>query len=572
MSAARAKSGRGQAWPRRELAAAMADVRREFWVVGVFSLIVNALMLMPSLYMLQVYDRVMVSRSELTLLMSSLLLLAVLLLVCGVEVMRSRLLVRTGVRIDQALNPRLFRACFDAQLLRPSANPAQAFADLTHVRQFLTGNGVFAFFDAPWFVIYIGVLFLLHPLLGWLGLACAAALLAVAWLSQRQSGAAQAALAAGVSVNDDQQSKLRNAELIEAMGMLPRLREAWWQRYQAHAAAQSKVDAAGHALMATSKFLRYTQQSLSLGAGAWLVIRGELSPGAMIVANMLMTRALQPLDLLVGTWRGLQSARSALGRVVDLLQAQARDADGALSQVPFGQLELRKVGATAPGREQAILRQVSLQIPAGALVCVLGPSGSGKSTLARVMLGIWPQVSGEVLLDSAPLAQWQRETLGRSLGYLPQDVELMEGTLAQNIARFGQIDSESVIAAARQAGIHDMVLRLPRGYDTPAGEAGSLLSAGQRQRLALARALYGNPSLLVLDEPNANLDEAGEQALLETVKLLKAQGKTVVLITHRLPIVEAADLLLLLRDGAVQDFGDRAEVLQRLRRPAAATA
>jgi ATP-binding cassette subfamily C exporter for protease/lipase len=544
--------------------------RQAFVQVGLLSLCVNALMLMPSLYMLQIYDRVMLSRNELTLVMSSLLLLLVLGLVWVLEVVRSRILVRSGIRLDQSLSTPLFQASLDAQLTRVQANPTQVFNDLTNVRQFLTGNGVFAFFDAPWFVIYIGVLFLLHPWLGWLGLACAAVLLSLAWIShQMTAGAARDVLETSTMANLDQQSKLRNAEVIEAMGMLPRLQASWWKRYEALALAQYRVDGNAHTVTAISKFFRYTQQSLSLGAGALLVIQGEISPGAMIVANMLMSRALQPLDLLVSTWRPLWSALSAWTRVQQLLEAQPPQRRGDLTQVPFGRLDLQDVSAFAPGREQPILDHVSLQIPAGNLLCILGPSGSGKSTLARVMLGIWPHVRGEVLLDSAPLTQWRADTLGANMGYLPQDVELMDGTLAQNIARMGIVDSPRVIEAATTAGIHDMVLRFPKGYDSPAGEVGHLLSAGQRQRLALARSLYGNPAVLILDEPNAHLDEAGEMALLETLKTLKSQGKTVILITHRMSVVQLADSLLVLQAGRVQHVGSRDDVLAELKRTAA---
>lgn len=547
----------------------LTPYRQAFIRVGLLSLCINALMLMPSLYMLQIYDRVMLSRNELTLVMSSLLLLMVLGLVWILEVVRSRTLVRTGIRLDQSIAPPLFQSSLDAQLSRLQANPTQAFNDLTNVRQFLTGNGIFAFFDAPWFLIYVGVLFLLHPWLGWLGLFCAAILLCIAWISHRMTaGAARDVLETSTMANLDQQSKLRNAEVIEAMGMLPRLQASWWKRYEALALAQYRVDSNAHKMTAISKFFRYTQQSLSLGGGALLVIQGEISPGAMIVANMLMSRALQPLDLLVSTWRPLWSAVSAWQRVQQLLSSHPPERRGELTQVPFGRLDLQAVTAFAPGRDTPILNNVSLQIPAGHLLCVLGPSGSGKSTLARVMLGIWPHVQGEVLLDSAPLSQWRADTLGANLGYLPQEVELMDGTLAQNIARMGEVDSPRVIEAATTAGIHDMVLRFPKGYDSPAGEVGHLLSAGQRQRLALARALYGNPALLILDEPNAHLDEIGEMALLETLKALKSQGKTVILITHRMSVVQLADSLLVMRAGAVQHFGSRDTVLAELKNAA----
>lgn len=548
-----------------ELKTALRHTQREFATVGVFSMVINCLMLMPSLYMLQIYDRVMVSQNEITLLASTLLLLAVLSLVGGVEIMRARLLVRTGIRLDQSLSPRLFSACFASQHAKPQGNPTQVFADVTQIRQFLTGNGVFCLFDAPWFFIYLGVLFLLHPMLGWLGLACAAVLIFIAWTGHRLTAApSQAALQASIQLNADQLNKFRNAETIHAMGMLDRLRASWWMRYQEQARAQGQVDHVSHTLSAVSKFFRYTQQSLSLGMGALLVIRGEISPGAMIVANMLMSRALQPLDLMVNSWRMLMTTHTALQRVIALFHAHPEQTPGHLSQTPFGKVELNHVSISVQGRRQPILKNISLTIPAGKVVCIMGPSASGKSTLVRAILGQWPEHSGDILLDSASIEDWNSDSLGQHLGYLPQNVGLMDGTLAQNIARFSKLDSEKVVAAAKSADIHNMVLNFPKGYDTPAGEAGHLLSAGQRQRLALARALYGKPALVVLDEPNANLDESGEQALLKAIKQLKAEEKTVLLITHKPSIVEVADILIVMQDGQVAHYGSPPVVLAHL--------
>lgn len=311
--------------------------------------------------------------------------------------------------------------------------------------------------------------------------------------------------------------------------------------------------------------MRYTQQSLALGAGALLVIDGQLSPGGMIAANVLMSRALAPIDMLVGTWRGFVGARAAFERLEALLRDHP-ERDPALSRVaPKGALTLRDVVATAPGRASPILKGVSTAVEPGTVTVVLGPSGSGKSTLARCMMGIWPGVQGEVLLDGLPLDGWDRMELGPYLGYLPQDIELFDGSIAENIARFGEVDPQKVIAAARSAGLHEMILRFPKGYDTPIGEAGNLLSGGQRQRIGLARAVYGNPVLVVLDEPNANLDDVGEAALVRTVQELKAKGCTVFLITHRPGIVAVADRLLILQDGKVQADGPRDAVLAALR-------
>ena len=551
---------------RSELTRALWAFRREFLMVGVFSMVANVLMLSPTLYMLQVYDRVMVSRSELTLLAMSLITLFLFCVMAFAEWMRSRVLVRSGVRLDAMLGTRVFNASFEANLAPSGVSPARSFGDLIQIRQFLTGNGILAFFDTPWTPVYMAVLFILHPMLGWLALFFAAVQGALAWFGHRSTVApAEEASRASGEASMYLQGKLRNAEVLEPMGMVHNLRPRWAQRHDQAQLLQGRAQALTHRITAWSKFIRYAQQSLALGAGALLVIDGQLSPGGMIAANVLMTRALAPIDMLVGTWRGFIGARGAFGRLEALLAAHP-ERDPALSRVaPQGAITLREVVAVAPGRAEPILKGVNLAVAPGTVTVVLGPSGSGKSTLARCMVGIWPGVSGEVLLDGLPISGWDRNELGPYLGYLPQDIELFEGSIAENIARFGEVSSEKVIAAARSAGLHEMILRFPKGYDTPIGEAGNLLSGGQRQRIGLARAVYGDPVLVVLDEPNANLDDVGEAALVRTVQELKAKGRTVFLITHRPGIVAVADRLLILRNGMVQTEGPRDEVLASMR-------
>ena len=551
---------------RTELRTALWAFRREFLVVGAFSMVANVLMLSPTLYMLQVFDRVMVSRSELTLLAMSLITLFLFGVMAFAEWMRSRVLVRAGVQLDGLLGTRVFNASFEANLAPSGVSPARAFGDLIQIRQFLTGNGILAFFDTPWTPIYMAVLFILHPMLGFLALFFAAVQGALAWFGHRSTVApAEAASKAGSEASAYLQGKLRNAEVLEPMGMVHNLRPHWAQRHAHAQQLQGRAQALTHRITAWSKFIRYAQQSLALGAGALLVIDGQLSPGGMIAANVLMSRALAPIDMLVGAWRGFISARGAFGRLEALLGAHP-ERDPALSRVaPQGALTLRDVVAVAPGRAEPILKGVSVAVSRGTVTVVLGPSGSGKSTLARCMVGIWPGVSGEVLLDGLPIEGWDRNELGPYLGYLPQDIELFEGSIAENIARFGEVSPEKVIAAARSAGLHEMILRFPKGYDTPIGEAGNLLSGGQRQRIGLARAVYGDPVLVVLDEPNANLDDVGEAALVRTVQELKAKGRTVFLITHRPGIVAVADRVLILRNGMVQADGPRDEVLAALR-------
>ena len=552
---------------RNELSRILWEFRYEFVVAGVFSMIANLLMLTPTIYMLQVYDRVMLSQSMGTLMAVSLITLFFFGVLTFAEWSRSKLLVSSGVRMDELLSKRLFHASYDAYLNPAVKNPSRAFNDLTEVRQFLTGNGIFAFFDAPWAPIYIAVLFLLHPWLGVMAIGFAAVQASLAWWGSNASKPAQAvASKSQQDAGSYLQSKFRNAEVIESMGMLSHLYRRW---------AEQNTRAMGHALnaqevsgrvVAWSKFIRYTQQSLALGGGALLVIQGELSPGAMIAANVLMTRALAPIDLMVGTWPGFLSAKEAFVRLRNLLEAHPLRVKNELSIVPKGDVVLKEVVASAPGRKEPILKGISALMPAGTVTVVLGASGSGKSTLARVLLGIWPHEKGAVLLDGEPILKWDRMGLGPHIGYLPQDIELFDGTIAENIARAGQVVSEKVIAAAEASGLHQMILRFPKGYDTPMGEAGSLLSGGQRQRIGLARALYGEPALVVLDEPNANLDDEGEAALVRAVQVMKSKGKTVVLISHRPGIVGVADRLLILHQGTVQASGPRDGVLAALQK------
>jgi ATP-binding cassette subfamily C exporter for protease/lipase len=552
---------------RDELSRTLWGFRYEFVVVGIFSMVVNLLMLTPTIYMLQVFDRVMLSQSTGTLIAVSLITLFFFGVLTFADWSRSKLLVSSGVRLDGMLSKRLFHASYEAYLNPAVTNPSRAFSDLTELRQFLTGNGIFAFFDAPWAPIYSVVLFFLHPWLGVMALGFGAVQAVLAWWASTATKPAQAAATkAQQDVGGYLQSKFRNAEVIESMGMVGHLYRNWAERNVRAMGAAFHAQAVSGQVLAWSKFVRYTQQSLALGGGALLVIQGELSPGAMIAANVLTTRALVPIDLMASTWTGFLSAKDAYLRLNDLLHAHPVREKVTIGITPQGDVVLKDVVASALGRKEPILRGVSALMPAGTVTVVLGDSGSGKSTLARVLLGIWPHSSGEVLLDGQAILNWNRMELGPHVGYLPQDIELFDGSIAENIARAGQVVSEKVIAAAEASGLHQMILRFPKGYDTPMGEAGSLLSGGQRQRIGLARALYGEPTLVVLDEPDANLDEEGGAALVRAVQGLKAKGKTVVLISHRPGIVGVADRLLILHQGAVKASGPRDGVLAALQK------
>lgn len=564
-------------FPRSEISNALHSLRKECCVLVIFSMTANVLMLAPTLYMLQIYDRVLVSHSEGSLLVISLMILFLFAVMAFAEWARSRLLVRTGVRLDRMLRERVFTAGFaraergggaGAGAAGGDDNPAQPFSDMTELRQFLTGPGVFAFFDLPWTPVYIAVLFLLHPLLGAVAVVFALVQAALAWLGHQRTVAPVEALAqAQTRAQLYLHGKLRNAEAIEAMGMLHHLRRRWQLLHarfaERHAAAQGLT----HRVVAWSKSVRYAQQSLSLAAGALLVIDDQLTAGAMIAANVLTTRALAPIDQLVSAWRGFVGARSAFRRLGQLLaEHPPLPAAAGGPRRLRGEVQLSGLCASAPGRSAPILDGIDMRASPGTLTVVLGPSGSGKSTLARVLVGAWPPAGGEYLLDGQPIDAWRQDALGPQLGYLPQDTALFSGSIADNIARFGpiQTDSSKVIAAARRAGLHEMVLRFPKGYDTPIGEAGRMLSGGQRQRIGLARALYGDPALLVLDEPNAHLDEIGEAALLDAISDFKARGKTTVMVTHRAGVLALADQVLVMRAGQIQFAGPRDQVFAQM--------
>ncbi|MGL6213028.1 type I secretion system permease/ATPase [Billgrantia desiderata] len=547
-----------------ELEHALHACRAAFVSVGLFSLFINLLMLVPAIYMLQVYDRVLVTMSGETLLMLTVVVVFLFLVMSLLELVRYRILVRMGNRFDLGLSGRLFQAMFGGGLLTGSRQSAQPLTDLSTLRQFLSGNGLLVFFDAPWVPIYLAVLFLFHP---WLGLFATGAGMLLVVLTLIGEKITQPLLsdaaAEQIRANELVEANLRNAEAFHAMGMQAGVRARWLQRHRYYLTGQSLACDRGEALASSARVLRLLAQSLILGLGAWLVLRAELTAGMMIAGSIVMGRALAPIDRMIGSWRGFVSARGAYRRLEELLQRVPREPERMALPRPRGELRLESVSACVPGGRQPVLHSVSFELAAGEHLGIIGPSAAGKSSLIRVMLGIWPVSSGTVRLDGADIASWQRDLLGPCIGYLPQDVELFDGTVAENIARFGEIDSQRVVAAARKAGVHEMILSLVEGYDTVIA-SGSGLSGGQRQRIALARALYGDPVVVMLDEPNANLDDRGEQALSEAMQTLKREGVTLCVISHRISVLKDMDRLLLLRDGEVQRFGLREEVMAGL--------
>jgi len=540
---------------RRSIDEVLWTFRKELLWVVVFSAFANVLLLTPIVYMLQVFDRVLFSGNVLTLVAVTLFMLLFTGIMAFAEWLRSRLLVRAGNRFDQVLNERVLTAAFAAQLSNTRQNPTQPLSDLNNLRQFLTGNGVFAVVDTPWTLVFVGALYLMHPWLGALAALFGVVQLVLGFAAHRlQIRSIKANQTLGMEAGQYLQAKFRNAETVEAMGMQANLRIQWMalnDRYQAEHALSQETAAQVQSVM---KWVQYTQQGLMLSLGALLVIEGKISAGAMVAANSLMGSALRPVGLIVQSWSQFADAQAAYKRLNTLLDTQTQQPVDPPAPEVRGQISLRGLTASAEGRKTPILDNLTVDFKAGEVVAIIGPSGAGKSTLARCLLGIWPGAQGQVLIDGHDIQSWPRQSLGEHLGYLPQDVELFDGTIAENISRFEKVEASDVIAAAQAAGIHDMVLRMPKGYDTPVGEAGDVLSGGQRQRVGLARALLREPAIVVLDEPSANLDDTGEAALARAVTALKAKGRTVFLIVHQKNLLSLADRVLRLEAGKIAQF------------------
>ncbi|AXA53611.1 type I secretion system permease/ATPase [Pseudomonas thivervalensis] len=558
---------------RTELESALAVCKGSFLSVGFFSFFVNLLMLVPSFYMLQVYDRAVGSASLSTLLMLTLIMLLLMITMGGLEWVRSRIMVRISTRLDVLLSQRLFDASFKQALNTSGMNAtAQPLSDLNGLRQFLTGNGLFAFFDAPWIPIYLAVMFMFHSWYGWMGIVSAVLLGTLAFANEKLTHSPlQVANREQMAATAFTNKSLRNAEVVQSMGMLASLRQHWSGRTHKVLALQSLASDRAATMTSVSRTFRQIVQSLVLGLGAYLTINHEISPGLMIAGSILLGRALAPIDQLIGVWKGFLGARSQYARLHELLLKIAAEPERMSLPAPEGAIRVEGLSAGSPDARKPIIRGVGFQVAAGEVVGIIGPSGAGKSTLARALLGVWPSLAGTVRLDGADISQWRREELGPYIGYLPQDIELFEGTISQNISRFGPVNAPAVVAAARMAGVHELVLQMPDGYDTLIGANGGGLSGGQRQRIGLARALYGEPRLVVLDEPNSNLDEAGEKMLAEALQKLKQSRATVFVITHRPGVLAQVDKLLVLNRGELSLFGPRDQVLARLRDATPAT-
>jgi PrtD family type I secretion system ABC transporter len=546
---------------------ALQGCRRGFSAVVLFSLCINVLMLTVSLYMLHVFDSVLASRSTDTLIFLSIMAIAALVALAGLEALRTRLMVRLSIWLDQRLSGEVLSSGIAASLRHGRDSSAQGLRDLATVRTFLTGAGLFPILDSPWTPIFIAVVFVLHPTLGVLSLAGAIVLFGLAVANEiatrrllAQSG--QASIAALAQA----EAASRNANVIGAMGMMRSIELRWHRQNSAMLDLQAEASLRSGTITALSKFMRQAVQIGLLGTGAWLALQQSITAGTMIAASILMARALAPVEQAIGSWRSAIAARGAYHRVKALLASAPPLGESLKLPTPEGRLAVEGVTFFYPGAAEPTLRNVSFRLEPGEALGLIGPTASGKTTLVELLVGNRQARAGHVRLDGADVAQWAADDRGRHIGYLPQDIELFRGTVAENIARMGEACAEDVIAAARIAGVHDMILRLPQGYNTDIGDAGSALSGGQRQRVALARAVFGTPRFVVLDEPNANLDRDGEERLLDAIKALKEGGATIIVIAHRPSVLRHVDKVLILKDGAVDSFGRREEVVPTVTR------
>lgn len=541
-------------------------VRKVLLGVGALSLFLNLLVLVSPLYMLQVFDRVLSSGSVSTLI--SLTLIAAFAIACMtlMDIYRQQVLTRLGQWMEREMVPHVLNASVIATS-RGQGVGAQPLRDLGGLRSFVGGAAIVPLFDIPWLPIFTMVIWLMHPALGLLTVLTSVVLLGLAFLNEKMTRRrTQAASRASVVATADVDAGLRNSDVLRGMGMLPAWRQRTLEQAKAIAGESQELDDLSSWLLGVSRFLRYFIQVAVMGLGAYLVLQSDLTGGAIAAASILFGRAVAPVERSIEMWKSFLAARSAYDRLARLLGSYENDADKMLLPEPKGRLAVENLTYYAPGTKAPVLRGLNFQIEPGQALCLVGPSGSGKTTLCRLLTGIINPNNGHVRLDGAEIGQWNEEMFSKYLGYMPQDVELFSGTVRENIARLTEPDDEAVLEAAKLADVHDMIVRLPDGYAADIGPNGARLSAGQRQRLGLARALYGSPKLVVLDEPNANLDSDGELALIATLGTLRAAGVTVVMVTHRPSLMTYIDKMLVLRDGQQMFFGNRDDILQQLTR------
>jgi ATP-binding cassette subfamily C protein len=538
--------------------------RSAFAATIVFSFCTNLLMFVGPIYMLQIYDRVLASRNETTLVMLTVIAVVLLVSYGLLEFTRSKLLVRAGLQFDEVLSNPVFHRAVKQQAAVPNSAAHVALQDVDKVREFITGQGVLAFFDAPWVPLFLALCFAFHPWLGIVATVGALIIFALALVNEFSTrGSLSDAGRASQGASHFASTALQNAEVIRAMGMERALSDRWRAQHDEMLDNQATASSRAGGIVATSKFVRMSMQVAILGVGAYLAIQQQISPGIMIAASIVMGRAVAPVEQAVGQWKNFVAMRNAHARLKQLFSSIDDDPQRVSLPAPRGALTVEQIVAVAPGTRETILRNISFSVAPGEVLAVIGPSGSGKTTLVRHLVGASQPATGAVRLDGTELDHWDSEQLGRHVGYLPQDVKLFRGTVGENIARFqGDAKDEEIVTAASLSGAHEMIQKLAEGYNTDVGDGGNVLSGGQRQRVGLARAVFREPSLVILDEPNSNLDSYGEQALMNCVKTLKGQGRTVVLVTHKTSLLALSDKTLMLLDGRVEKFGPTKEMFK----------
>ena len=546
-----------------ELRKILKKFSNAFLAVLLFSMIINMLVLISPLYMLQIYDRVLISGSRETLLLLSIIAIFLLILLGILEVIRSRILVRVSLNMDDKLSDRIFDSIFASSLVSSSSNQSQSIRDLGTLRQFMTGTGLFAFFDAPWTPFYILVLFFIHPWIGILSTIGAILILILAIATEITSRNPLKEAAKNSSIaNTFTESSLRNAEVLQALGMLNPIKNRWRGNHDAMLMNQAVASDRVGLLLGISKALRISLQVGVLGTGAYLAVDQIITPGAMIAGSIIMGRALAPVEQAIGAWRGFIGARSSYNRLNLLLATFPEGQEFMPLPKPKGIINVEHLVGMPPGVKKPVLQDISFHLDAGDNIAIIGQSAAGKSTLARMIIGVWKPAHGVVRLDKADISSWSRENIGPHIGYLPQNIELFAGAVKDNIARFQEVKPDKVLEASVKAGAHEMILRLPEGYDTILGDGGSGLSGGQKQRIALARAVYGNPPLILLDEPNSNLDNEGKDGLINCIKTIKQEKMTLIVITHDISIISHLDKVLRLRAGQIDFIKPTSEVIQ----------
>jgi ATP-binding cassette subfamily C protein EexD len=549
-----------------DLELALKSMKKIFISLGVYSFFLNILMLAAPFYMLVVYDIVMPSKNMNTLLLVTMIALMFFIGMWILDYVRSKLMIYASNKLDLIMNKRLFNATFDLAAKYPNKANIQPIRDFNSIKSFMGGSAVFAFFDFPWFPIYIGLLFAFSPVYGLYGLAATAIIILLTWLNEKMTKegleASNADYRKSMSFFEN---NIRNVEVVQAMGMKDNLHRIWMEKYNRYLMVHTKASSTASFYSNASKSFRMIASSMMYGLGALLAISGMISPGMIIAGAVLLGRALQPITQIVSTWKSFTNAKIAYGKLNELLIEFPREDEKLALPDPKGVIRFENVFTVPPLGKMAVLQGINLQIDPGNIVGVIGPSAAGKSSLAKTAVGVWPPSSGHIRIDGADIQQYNSVELGKHIGYLPQDIELFEGTIAENISRFEEnAEDDKIIEAAKLSGTHELILNLPDGYGTRVGAGGMSLSGGQKQRIGLARAMYGNPKMIILDEPNSNLDDTGEYALMVALRNMKEKGMTILFITHRQNILSLADKLIVIKDGKIMMYDERDKVLKAL--------